>query len=141
MNYDDYIYSGGVAVIGSFMSWFLGEANGVVKVLLIMVIIDYVSGVMKAAAAKELSSKASAKGIMHKVVVFLFVGIANVIDHELMGATDFLRDGVCLFYISTEGISVLENAIALGVPIPEALKDTFIQWRQSQQNKKQKQEE
>lgn len=122
-----------IIIIGSFLSWFIGSIDGIVKVLFIMVIVDYISGVMKAIATHSLSSRGSYMGIMHKTLIFLFVGIANVIDRELMGSTDLLRDGVCVFYISTEGISVFENAITLGMPIPDTLKDVFLEWRAKHQ--------
>ena len=116
-------------VLGAFLSWLIGGWDGFIRVLLTFVVIDYVTGVSAAYMTRSLSSSIGFRGIIKKIVIFLFVGVANIIDTELLGGkTEFLRDGVVCFYIGDEGISILENAIQIGVPFPEVFKERFLSW-------------
>lgn len=85
-------------------------------------VIDYITGVMCAVADKNLSSEVGFKGICRKVLIFLLVGIANVLDVQVIGTGSVLRTAVIFFYISNEGVSLLENAAHLGLPVPEKIK-------------------
>ena len=85
-------------------------------------VIDYITGVMCAIADKTLSSEVGFKGICRKVLIFLLVGIANVLDVQVIGTGSVLRTAVIFFYISNEGVSLLENAAHLGLPVPEKIK-------------------
>ena len=109
--------------ITGVLCWFFGGIDGPVKVLLTFTIIDYLSGVSAAYVRHELSSKEGFNGILRKIFIFALVGIAHVIDKNLLGNTEALKTAVCLFYVGNEGISILENAVHLGLPVPEALKD------------------
>ena len=84
--------------------------------------IDYITGVMCAVADKNLSSEVGFRGICRKVLIFLLVGIANVLDVQVIGTGSVLRTAVIFFYISNEGVSLLENAAHLGLPVPEKIK-------------------
>ena len=84
--------------------------------------IDYITGVMCAVADKNLSSEVGFKGICRKVLIFLLVGIDNVLDVQVIGTGSVLRTAVIFFYISNEGVSLLENAAHLGLPVPEKIK-------------------
>ncbi len=132
MNVDTYINTG-AGLLGAFVSWFIGGIKGGVLVLAVLMIIDYITGVMKGFVLKKWSSDIGFHGIAKKVCMFLFVGIANVIDNEmhieLLGHADVLRDAVICFYIANEGLSITENAIALGMPVPESLKKRFLAWQ------------
>lgn len=115
------------ATIGGFIGWFLGGCDGLLYALLVFIVIDYITGVMCAIENHELSSEIGFKGIFRKVLIFLLVGIANVVDVNVIGTGSVLRAAVCFFYISNEGLSILENAAILGLPIPEQLKKVLKQ--------------
>ena len=131
MTYDQY-FKGGAALLGAFLSWFLGDLNGAVKLLVVMAIIDQITGIIKAGVLRKWSSEAGFHGIAKKILMFMFVGIANIIDNELLGHSEVLRDAVSLFYIANEGLSIIENAIDCGAPVPDGLKERFMSWRNKQ---------
>lgn len=115
------------AAIGGWLGYFLGGCDGLLYALLAFVVIDYVTGVMCAVADKKLSSEVGFKGICRKVLIFLLVGIANILDVQVIGTGSVLRTAVIFFYISNEGVSLLENAGHLGLPIPQKMKDILEQ--------------
>lgn len=110
------------AGIGGWLGYFLGGCDGLLYALLAFVVIDYITGVMCAIVDKNLSSEVGFKGICRKVLIFLLVGIANVLDVQVIGTGSVLRTAVIFFYISNEGVSLLENAAHLGLPVPEKIK-------------------
>ena len=115
------------AAIGGWLGYFLGGCDGLLYALLAFVVIDYITGVMCAIADKSLSSEVGFKGICRKVLIFLLVGIANVLDVQVIGTGSVLRTAVIFFYISNEGVSLLENAAHLGLPVPEKIKTVLEQ--------------
>lgn len=115
------------AAIGGWLGYFLGGFDGLLYALLAFVVLDYITGVMCAIADKTLSSNVGFKGICRKVLIFLLVGIANVLDVHVIGTGSVLRTAVIFFYISNEGVSLTENAAHLGLPVPEKLKAVLEQ--------------
>ena len=115
------------AAIGGFIGWFLGGCDGLLYALIAFIVIDYITGVMCAIVNHDLSSEIGFKGISRKVLIFLLVGVANIVDVDVIGTGSVLRAAVCFFYISNEGLSILENAAILGLPIPEQLKKVLKQ--------------
>lgn len=115
------------AAIGGGLGWFFGEMDGFFYALIAFVVIDYLTGVMCAILDKTLSSNVGFRGIFRKVLIFVMVGIGHVIDTQLIGNGDALRTAVIFFYISNEGVSLLENAAHVGLPVPEKLKDVLAQ--------------
>ena len=115
------------AGIGGWLGYFLGGCDGLLYALLAFVVIDYITGVMCAISDHTLSSEVGFRGICRKVLIFLLVGIANILDVQVISSGSILRTAVVFFYISNEGISLLENAGRLGLPIPEKLKDVLEQ--------------
>ncbi|CCZ92601.1 toxin secretion/phage lysis holin [Coprococcus eutactus CAG:665] len=115
------------AGIGGWLGYFLGGCDGLLIALLLFVITDYITGVMCAIADKKLSSAVGFKGICRKVLIFLLVGIANILDMQVIGTGSVLRTAVIFFYISNEGVSLLENAGHLGLPIPVKIKSVLEQ--------------
>lgn len=111
--------------IGGWLGYFLGGCDGLILALLLFVVADYITGIMCAIADKKLSSEVGFKGICRKVLIFMLVGIANVLDVQVIGNGSILRTAVIFFYLSNEGISLLENAGHLGLPIPEKLKKAW----------------
>ena len=115
------------AGVGGWLGYFLGGCDGLILALLAFVVIDYITGVMCAIADKKLSSAVGFKGICRKVLIFLLVGIANILDVQVIGTGSVLRTAVIFFYISNEGVSLLENAEHLGLPIPVIIKTVLEQ--------------
>ena len=115
------------AAIGGWLGWFLGGCDGLLYALIAFVVVDYVTGVMCAVVDKKLSSEVGFKGIFKKVLIFLLVGVANILDAQVIGTGCVLRTAVIFFYISNEGVSLLENAGHLGLPIPTKLKAVLEQ--------------
>ena len=113
--------------LGGWIGYYLGGCDGLLYALIAFVIVDYLTGVMCAIADKKLSSNVGFKGICRKVLIFLLVGIANIIDVQVIGQEGILRTAVIFFYLSNEGVSLLENAGHLGLPIPEQLKTVLEQ--------------
>lgn len=113
--------------IGDWLGYFLGGCYGLILALLLFVVADYITEIMCAIADKKLSSEVGFKGICRKVLIFMLVGIANVLDVQVIGNGSILRTAVIFFYLSNEGISLLENAAYLGLPIPEKLKKVLEQ--------------
>ncbi len=116
-----------IAVIGGWFGWFLGGYDGFLYALIAFVVLDYLLGVLCAIIEKHLSSDVGAKGIFKKVVIFYLVGVAHIIDQNIIGDGDVLRTAVIFFYLSNEGISIIENATRLGLPVPEKLRDVLEQ--------------
>lgn len=113
--------------LGGFIGWFLGGTDGFLYALIAFVVIDYITGVFCAIADKSLSSEVGFKGICRKVLIFVLVGIGNIIDVYVLGDSSVLRTAVIFFYLSNEGVSLLENASRLGLPIPDKLKEVLSQ--------------
>lgn len=122
--------------IGGWLGYFLGGCDGLLYALIAFVVVDYVTGVMCAVADKKLSSEVGFKGICRKVLIFLLVGIANILDVQIIGTGSVLRTAVIFFYISNEGVSLLENAAHLGLPIPEKMKAVLEQLHDRAENEK-----
>lgn len=113
--------------IGGWLGYFLGGCDGLLIALTIFVVFDYITGVMCAIADKKLSSEVGFKGICRKVLIFVLVGIGNVIDIQVLSQPGVLRTAIIFFYLSNEGLSLVENAAHLGLPVPEKLKAVLEQ--------------
>ncbi len=115
------------AGIGGWLGWFLGGCDGLLYALLAFVVVDYITGIMCAVNDHSLSSEVGFKGICRKVLIFLLVGIGHILDAQVIGTGSVLRTAVIFFYISNEGVSLLENAAHLGLPVPEKVKAVLEQ--------------
>lgn len=113
--------------VGGWLGWFLGGSDGLLFALIAFVVIDYITGVMCAISDKKLSSAVGFKGICKKVLIFALVDLGHILDTRVIGAGSVLRTAVIFFYLSNEGISLLENAAHLGLPVPKKLKDVLEQ--------------
>ncbi len=123
--FNEFIIAGSIGLMG----WFFGGLDGFIKVLIAFTFVDYITGICAAGAQGKISSAAGFEGIKRKVVMFLLVGLAHVIDKHILGhfgQSDAIKTAVCLFYIGNEGISIIENADVLGVPIPKFLRGKFL---------------
>ena len=110
------------SAVGGWLGWFLGGCDGLLYALIALSVVDYITGVMCAVTDHKLSSEIGFKGIFKKVLIFVLVGVANILDVNVIGNGSVLRTAVIFFYISNEGVSVLENATHLGLPVPEKVK-------------------
>ena len=115
------------AGVGGWLGYFLGGCDGLLYALIAFTAIDYITGVMCAVNDQKLSSEVGFRGICRKVLIFFLVGIANILDVEVIGTGSVLRTAIIFFYLSNEGVSLLENASHLGLPIPKKLKDVLAQ--------------
>ncbi|MDD3881733.1 MAG: phage holin family protein [Eubacteriales bacterium] len=123
-----------LTAIGGFLGWFFGGFDGFLYALLAFVCIDYITGVMVAIVNKTVSSEVGFKGIFKKVLIFTLVGVANIIDVNVLQNGSAIRTAVIFFYLSNEGFSILENAAALDLPIPNKLKEILAQIRKKDED-------
>ena len=113
--------------VGGWLGYFLGGCDGLLIALVVFAVADYITGLMCAVVDRKLSSEVGFKGICRKVLIFILVGIANILDVEVIGTGSIVRTAVIFFYLSNEGVSLLENAAYLGLPVPEKLKAVLEQ--------------
>lgn len=124
-----------LALSGGVFGWIFGGFNSLIYALIALVAIDYLTGVLLAVYEKELSSDIGFKGISKKVMMFALVAVGNIIDQHIIGSGSSLRTMLIMFYLSNEGISIIENAGKIGLPLPQKLKDA-IQKLNGNENKK-----
>ena len=115
--------------IGGSIGYFLGGFDGLIFAIVAFVIIDYITGLMAAVIEKKLSSEIGFKGIFKKVLIFILVGIGHTIDFYLIEKGSAVRTAVIFFYLSNEGLSIIENASRIGLPVPEQLRIVFRELR------------
>ena len=115
------------AAVGGWLGYFLGGCDGLLIALVVFAVVDYITGVMCAINDKKLSSEVGFRGICRKVLIFFLVGVANILDVQVIGTGSVLRTAIIFFYLSNEGVSLLENAAHLGLPVPQKLKDVLEQ--------------
>lgn len=119
-----------IGYCGMIIGTFIGTTDVLLYTLIGFVAADYCSGVMNAIVAKNLNSHVAFKGLFRKVLIFLMVGIGNMLDRSLLGGTPTFRTAVIGFYITNEGLSLLENAAKLGLPVPKKIKDVLEQLKE-----------
>lgn len=116
-----------IAVLGTLFTWLLGAWDTALIVLVTFMVLDYLTGVLRGYINKELSSDVGLKGIARKALIFIVLIVAVSLDRLLNSDTWLFRTLVCYFYIANEGLSLIENAVNLGVPVPKRLKESLIQ--------------
>ena len=116
-----------ITALGGWLGYFLGGLDGLMIALIVMMTLDYISGVMCAIIDRKLSSAVGFKGVCKKVFILMLVGGAHIIDLHVVGTGSALRGAVICFYMSNEGLSLLENAAYLGLPIPDKLREILAQ--------------
>lgn len=117
-------------ILFSLFIWLVGGIDIAIQVLFTFMVLDVVTGVTKGYMTKTLSSQKMRLGFASKVMIFIVIIVANLLD-RLTGQPVF-RSFVCVFYIGVEGISIIENASIIGLPIPQKLKDALIQLKEGQ---------
>ncbi|MGF7184422.1 toxin secretion/phage lysis holin [Desulfitispora alkaliphila] len=122
------------ATLGGVIGWFLGGFDGLIYTLVVFVVIDYITGLMVAITTEKVSSRIGFKGIAKKVVIFSLVGIGQMLDFYIIQNGSAIRTAVVFFYLSNEGLSILENTSRIGLPIPEKLKKVFMEMKEEKNN-------
>ena len=117
-------FRGCVSLGAGMLTYLYGNMNGLIVALFVAIVLDYVTGLVKAGILHELSSEIGFKGILKKMLILMVVALAHVIDN-CVGSGETWRNIAIVFYICNEGISILENAVACGLPVPEKLKDVL----------------
>jgi len=120
------------STLGAWLAFFLGGWDSLLYTLVAFTMIDYGTGVLCAAFEKKMSSKVGMRGIIKKILIFLLVGVAHIVDYQLIGESGIVRTAVILFFLSNEGLSLLENACRIGLPIPPKLKAVLSQLHHSE---------
>lgn len=121
------IYKSFISGFIGVMGFLIGDFDGLFKALLVLIVADYITGVIVAVVRKKLSSEIGAKGIAKKILMLIIVAVANVLDVQIIGDGAALRNITIIFYAANEVISLLENTGALGVPYPQKLMDVLEQ--------------
>lgn len=129
-----------ITAIGGWLGYFVGGMDGLLTALVILMAMDYITGIMCAVVEKKVSSAVGFKGIFKKVLILMLVGVAHIVDMNVVGTGEALRSAVICFYLSNEGVSVLENAAHLGLPVPGRLKDILAQLHEKLPDNEKKQE-
>lgn len=128
--------SNSMGILYSMGECLFTDMDSLFYILVACICMDYLSGILHAIVHKELSSKVGAKGICRKILIFIIVGLSRMLDRLIIGDEAALQTAITLFYIANEGISILENAAGIGLPIPKILEDTIYDLRQDVHNKK-----
>ena len=115
------------AAVGGWLGWVLGGCDGLIIALVVFVALDYITGLMCAVVDKRLSSEVGFRGIFKKIMIFALVGVGHMLDTVVIGTGSVLRTAMIFFYLSNEGVSLVENAAHLGLPVPEKLKSVLEQ--------------
>ena len=128
------LFQGVITAIGAWLGAFLGGTDSLLYAIVAFTIIDYATGILAAINAHKLSSSVGFRGIARKILIFALIGLAHLLDVHILGTPGVLRTATIFFYLSNEGISVLENAALLGLPIPGGLQQALDTIKQTGQN-------
>lgn len=131
----------GISIVGGWIGYFVGGIDGLMTALLVFMILDYATGIMCAIADKQLSSSIGFRGIFKKILIVMLVGVAHIVDLYVVKSGNALRSAVVCFYLSNEGVSLLENASHLGLPVPDKLKNILAQLHNRETEEKQEKDE
>ena len=113
--------------VGAVVGFMYGEVTGLFWALIAFMALDYITGVVVAAINKQLSSEVGFRGLAKKLMILVFVSLGHIADMYVLGGTPVAMSAVMLFYIANEGLSIIENAGNLGLPVPKKLKDIMVQ--------------
>ena len=125
-----------IAGAGGIFAYLFGPWDALIIALVIFVVADYITGVLKAAMQGKLSSAVGFKGLLKKVMIFVLVMVGTVVDMAIPAANHAIRAAVIMFYIANEGLSILENAGQLGLPLPNALKNALEKIKEHEEQEK-----
>lgn len=132
----DRIFQTVSATLGAICGFIFGNLTGALIALIAFMVIDYITGVLVGISKKELSSEIGFRGICKKVLILALVGVANIIDMQVIGSGTMLRTATIFFYLANEGISIIENAGNLGLPVPKKIKEILLQIKDEAEDSK-----
>ncbi|MDL2318560.1 phage holin family protein [Eubacteriales bacterium OttesenSCG-928-A19] len=125
-----------LAVVGGALGWYFGGFDGMLYALIAFAVLDFILGLLRHAFVEEnVSSDRRLKRAVQKVLIFVLVGVANIVDNQVIGEGNVLRNAVVFFYLSSEGVSILEHAAALGLPIPDKLRAILQELHQTDEER------
>ena len=113
--------------IGAVVGFLYGEVNGLFIAIIALMVLDYITGILCAVISKTLSSEVGFRGLVKKFVILIVIAVGHLVDAYIIGTGSAVMSAVMLFFAANEGISILENAAILGLPIPQKLKDVLEQ--------------
>ncbi len=120
--------------VGAVLGFMYGEVTGLFWALIAFMALDYITGVVVAIIEKRLSSEVGFRGLAKKFLILVFVAVGHIADTYILGGTPAAMSAVMLFYMANEGISIIENAAALGLPVPKKLKDIMAQLKKESED-------
>lgn len=120
--------------VGAVLGFMYGEVTGLFWALIAFMALDYITGVIVAVIEKRLSSEVGFRGLAKKFLILVFVAVGHIADTYILGGTPAAMSAVMLFYMANEGISIIENAAALGLPVPKKLKDIMVQLKKESES-------
>ena len=120
--------------VGAVLGFMYGEVTGLFWALIAFMALDYITGVVVAIIEKRLSSEVGFRGLTKKFLILVFVAVGHIADTYILGGTPAAMSAVMLFYMANEGISIIENAAALGLPVPKKLKDIMVQLKKESES-------
>ncbi|MDY4587730.1 MAG: phage holin family protein [Oscillospiraceae bacterium] len=122
------------AAVGAAVGFLFGQLNGLFWAVIALMAIDYVTGVIVAVMNKRLSSEVGFRGLVKKLFILVLIAVAHIVDAQIIGQGAAVMTAVMLFFAANEGISILENAANLGLPVPKKLRDILEQLRKDDDN-------
>lgn len=125
---------GAIATLGGVLGWLLGGVDGFLYTLIAFSVLDYITGVIAAGVEKKLDSNVGFKGIARKIAIFIVVALGHLVDREILGDSAVLRTAAIFFYLSNEGLSILENIARIGLPVPEKLREVLAQLKENKKH-------
>lgn len=125
---------GAIATLGGVLGWLLGGVDGFLYTLIAFCVLDYITGVIAAGVEKKLDSNVGFKGIARKIAIFIVVALGHLVDREILGDSAVLRTAAIFFYLSNEGLSILENIARIGLPVPEKLREVLAQLKEDKKH-------
>lgn len=118
------------AAVGAVVGFLYGEVTGLFWAVIAFMAVDYITGVLVAVINKNLSSEIGFKGLVKKLLILVFVAMGHIMDTYVIGSGSALMSAVMLFFLANEGVSIIENAVGLGMPVPKKLRDVLEQLKQ-----------
>lgn len=120
--------------VGLYLGWVVGPLNGLFIALCVFMALDYLTGVTSAIISKTLNSETGFRGLARKMFILVLVGVAHMVDMYVIGGTDGARNMVICWYLANEGISIIENATRIGLPVPAKLRAILEQLKEENDN-------
>ena len=118
------------AAVGAVVGFLYGEVTGLFWAMIAFMAVDYITGVLVAVINKNLSSEIGFKGLVKKLLILVFVAMGHIMDTYVIGSGSALMSAVMLFFLANEGVSIIETAVGLGMPVPKKLRDVLEQLKQ-----------